>query len=195
MKKKTKSQSEIILEYFKRNPKKEIKHPEVVDWAEAEYKKLTGNKFRDPDRAIRKFHQQGILQKIEKGIYLYDPELVTNPSLEDFSEKMKREILRTGDFKCAICGKGKKEGEELHVDHIRPKDKGGKATIENGQVLCSQHNFIKKNLNQTETSKKLFINLYKLAKKEKNKKLLDFCNNVLEVFEEHEINGHILWKK
>ena len=41
------SQSDLIMEYFKKNPKREIKHPEIVDWAVAELKKQTGEIFRD----------------------------------------------------------------------------------------------------------------------------------------------------
>lgn len=41
----------------------------------------------------------------------------------------------------------------------------------------------------------MFINLYVLAKKEGNRELLNFCTKILEVFEEHNINGHIVWKK
>ncbi len=51
-------QADLIMEYFKKNPKREIKHPEIVDWVFAEYKKRTGMVFRDPDRAIRKLSQR-----------------------------------------------------------------------------------------------------------------------------------------
>ena len=83
----------------------------------------------------------------------------------------------------------------MHVDHIKPVDLGGRATIGNGQILCAQHNFIKKNLRQTETGKKIFIRLYELAKTEKDKTLRDFCADILQVYEKHSINGHIKWKK
>ena len=148
------TQAEIIMEYFKNNPKRDIKHPEIVDWAITEYENRTGKKFRDPDRQIRKFHQQGLLIKVKKGVYRYDPDLIKNKELEDFTEQQKQEILARDSYKCVICGAGKNEGLELHVDHIKPKDKGGKATIENGQTLCSIHNFRKKNYQQTETGKK-----------------------------------------
>jgi hypothetical protein len=36
------SQLDLIMEYFKKNPKRNIEHPEIVDWVVAEYKKLTG---------------------------------------------------------------------------------------------------------------------------------------------------------
>ena len=81
------------------------------------------------------------------------------------------------------------------MDHIKPKDFGGKATIENGQTLCAQHNFQKKNLKQTETGKKMFIRLYELSKKENYNNLKNFCEEILEVYQKHEINCHIKWKK
>jgi len=83
----------------------------------------------------------------------------------------------------------------LHVDHIKAKDLGGKATIENGQTLCAQHNFLKKNFKQIETGKKMFIRLYELAKVQKDKKLQKFYEEILGVFKDHNINGHIEWKK
>lgn len=41
----------------------------------------------------------------------------------------------------------------------------------------------------------MFIRLYELAKKEQNKTLQDFCADVLQTYENHDINGHIQWKK
>ena len=187
------SQSALIMEFFQQNPNRDISHPEIVDWATSEFLKRTGKIFRDPDRGIRKLHQNGYLVKVAKGIYRYDPDLVQKRELEDFTPALKKAILERGGYKCAECGKGEKEGVELHIDHIKPKDLGGKATLENGQILCSQHNFLKKNFNQTQTGKKLFINLYGLAKAENNKPLIKFCTEVLEVFEKNNINGHIEW--
>ena len=188
------SQQDLIKEYFINNPLRDIAHPEVVDWVTKKWKTKTKSVFRDPDRAIRKLHQEGFLIKVSKGIYRYDPELVKNIELENFTQSQKEEILKKDNYRCVLCGKGKKEGMELHIDHIIPKDKGGKATIENGQTLCSQHNFLKKNLNQTETAKKMFIHLYELTKTKGEKELEKFCRDILEVFEKHNINGHIEWK-
>jgi hypothetical protein len=189
------SQASIILEYFRNHPNKDISHPEVVDWATDEFRKRTGKIFRDPDRAIRKFHQAGLLVKVGKGIYRYDPENEERRHLEDFTPTQKLEILERDGYKCVICGKGEQEGVQLQVDHIKPKDLGGKATIANGQTLCAQHNFIKKNLKQTETGKKMYIRLYELAKDEGNKELLKFCTEILDVYERNGINGHIVWTK
>jgi len=188
-------QQDLIIKFFKKNPNRAIKHPEVVDWVVETYKKRTGNVFRDPDRAIRKLVQSGFLIKIAKGIYKYDPKKAHIKELPDFTPVQREAILKRDGYKCVVCGRGKKEGVELQVDHIKPKDLGGEATIENGETLCAQHNFIKKNLKQTETGKKMFIRLYELAKKEKNKELMNFCFDILETYEKHNINGHIVWKK
>jgi hypothetical protein len=195
MAKKEITQMDLVREYFIKHPKKDIPHPKVVDWVVAEWKKRKGEVFRDPDRAIRSLYQRGFLIKVEKGVYRYEPDLVKSKKQEDFTAAQKKKILEKDNYKCVMCGKGKKDGLELHIDHIIPKDKGGKATIENGQTLCSQHNFLKKNLNQTETAKKMFIHLYELTKVKGETTLNKFSTDILKVFEKYGINGHIDWKR
>lgn len=189
------SQSGLILEYFESNPKRDIAHPEIVDWATKQWFDRTGTIFRDPDRAIRKLHQEGHLIKVGKGIYRFDPDLVQNRVLEDFTPALREQIFHRDGYRCVICGKGRKEGVEIHADHIKPKDLGGKATLENGQTLCSQHNFLKKNFKQTETGKKMYIRLYEIAKQTGDEKLISFCTEILEVYEKNNMNGHIVWEK
>lgn len=195
MSKNKKSISDLLKEYFKAHPKQDLRHGPVVDWVEEKYLKLQGRKPRDTWRAIRKLHEEGFLIKVKKGVYRYDPDAVEQRKLEDFTPEQKEQILKRDGYKCVICGRGKKDGVELHVDHIRPKYLGGKSTIKNGQTLCAQHNFIKKTLKQTETGKKMFIRLYELAKKERNQELKKFCIDVLETYEKHNINDHIVWKR
>lgn len=193
--KKKKSIKDLIIEYFKTHPKKNMSHGPVVDWVEARYKRLYKKKPRDTWRSIRNLHEIGFLIKIKKGIYRYDPEAVSQRELEDFTPEQKEIILEIDDYKCVVCGRGKKDGVELQVDHIKPKYLGGKSAIENGQTLCAQHNFIKKTLKQTETGKRMFIHLYGLAKSEDNNELKQFCSDVLETYEKYDINGHIVWKR
>lgn len=187
--------SELAMDYFKRHPKKDLEHGPVVDWVEKQYLKLHNKKPRDTWRSIRNLHEIGFLIKVKKGIYRYDPDTVKQRELEDFTSEQKEAILKRDGYKCVVCGRGKKNGIELQVDHIKPKYLGGKSTIENGQILCAQHNFIKKTLKQTETGKKMFIRLYELAKNEGNQELLKFCTDVLETYEKHNINDHIVWEK
>lgn len=189
------TQSKLIMEFFENNPNRDIRHPEIVDWATAEYFKRTGKIFRDPDRQIRELHQQGFLQKIKTGVYRYDPATVKERKLEEFTHALKKQILERDNYRCVFDGKGIKEGVTLHVDHIKPKELGGKATLDNGQTICGQHNNLKKIFKQTETGKRAFIRLYELAKAEDNKELIKFCSEILEVFEKNKINSHIEWKK
>ncbi|MCL6524638.1 MAG: HNH endonuclease [Thermoflavifilum sp.] len=190
-----KSITDLIIEYFKDHPNQELPHRPVVDWVEEKYKKLYHRKPRDTWRAIRRLHQQGFLIKVKKGVYKYDPEFVTKKEIEDFTPELKEQILKRDGYKCVICGRSAMEGYELHVDHILPKDKGGKATLENGQTLCSICNFRKKNYNQTESGKKMFIRLWETAKRIGDTETKKFCEEILKTYEKFNINGHIEWKK
>jgi hypothetical protein len=189
------TQNDLLIEFFTNNPNRDIPHAEVVDWATKKWQEKTGKVFRDPDRQIRNLAQRGKLQKIKKGVYRYDPDFVTSRALEDFTKAQKEIIMKRDGYRCVICGRGLKEGIEMCVDHIKPKDFGGKAEIENGQTLCAQHNIKKKHYKQTETGKKMFIRLYELSITLGDNETKRFCEEILEVFEQNNINGHIEWKK
>jgi hypothetical protein len=192
------SQSEFIKSWFQKNPNRDIPHSESKAVIETEWERLTGRRFEDSDRTIRTLSQIGFLIKVKKGVYRYDPNLATQRVLEDFSSQDKKLILVRDGYKCVICGLGPREGRDLQVDHIKPKELGGSGEITNGQTLCAQHNFMKKISSQTETGKKMFIHLLDLAKNtedENRDQLIAFCEDVLGVFEKHGINGHIEWKK
>lgn len=189
------TQLDLIMEFFRNNSNREIKHPEVVDWVVAEYKKRTGRVFRDPDRGIRSLAQQGQLIKIAKGVYKYDLDFVKKRELDDFTPAQKEAIFKRDHYRCVVCGKGWADGVEIHADHIRPRDLDGKSEIENGQTLCAQHNFQKKNYKQTETGKRMFIRLYELAKAKGDKELQKFCAEILGVYARNKINCHIIWER
>ena len=188
MKKKKISQKDLLIEFYAKNPKRDIPHPEVVDWVTKEFRKRVGKVFRDPDRGIRKLYQDGFLMQIAKGIYHYDPEHIKNRKLEDFDSKTKKQIFERDSYKCVICGRGPKEGMEIHVDHIKPKDKGGKAILDNGQTLCSQHNFLKKNFGQTTLGKRYFLRLLKMSNQVGDKTIASFCEEVLKLFDKYQID-------
>lgn len=187
-----KSISDLVMEYFKAHLKQDLEHGPVVDWVEEQYVKLTGNKPRDTWRAIRKLHQQGKLIKVKKGVYRYDPDYIRDEGLFDFPEDVKEAIFRRDNYRCVVCGLGRKEGVEICADHIVPKDRGGTNTIENGQTLCAQHNLIKKNYSQTEAGKRYFIKMYEEALRKNDKKIIDFCKQIFDAYNKHKINKHIL---
>lgn len=184
---------DLILTYFKKHPNQELEHGPVVDWVTEQWLHEHDTPPRDPWRSIRALHQEGVLVKVRKGVYKYDPTAVVHRELEDFTPEQKEQIFKRDNYRCVICGRGRQDGIEIHADHIKPKDKGGQATIENGQTLCAEHNFKKKNYKQTETGKKMFIRLYELAKAQDDEDLMKFCAEILEVFEKNGVNGHIEW--
>ncbi|NPV12204.1 MAG: HNH endonuclease [Ignavibacteria bacterium] len=186
---------DLIMEYFIKHPNNEIPHGPVVDYVENEYLKLYNRKPRDTWREIRLVHQEGILIKVKKGIYKYDPEAVIKRELYVFPEDVKQEIFNRDNYRCVVCGRGKADGVEIHADHIKPFDKGGDNTIENGQTLCSEHNFLKKNYGQTEFGKRLFKRLYENAMKNNDERMIKFCEAILDVYDEFKINGHIEVKR
>ena len=187
------TQSALLMEFFVQNANRNIQHPEVVDWATAEWRARTGSIFRDPDRGIRKLHQEGHLIKIKKGVYRYNPHIAQKNIPENFSAAQKAKILKRDGYKCVVCGRGKKEGIELCVDHIKPRYLGGKANIVNGQTLCAPHNIFKKNFQQTEVGKRLFIRLYKRAQESESNAIKEFCIDILRVYEAHDMDSHIPW--
>jgi 5-methylcytosine-specific restriction endonuclease McrA len=186
---------ELIQEYFQQHPNTDLPHGPVVDWVTEQWR-LQGNETppRDPWRMIRRLHQEGWLIKVRKGVYRYDPESARRVELDDFTPEQKQAILERDQYRCVICGKGLADGVELHVDHIRPRHLGGRSDIENGQTLCAQCNFRKKVYRQTETGKRMFIRLLQLAEKEGDQKMVEFCREVLSVYERHGVNDHIRWE-
>jgi predicted restriction endonuclease len=187
----SKSISDLVIEYFKSHPKQDLAHGPFVDWVEEQYVGLTGKKPRDTWRAIRKLHQQGVLIKVRKGIYRYDPDNLRTEELLDFPEDVKQAIFKKDNYRCVVCGLGRENGLEICADHIIPKDKGGTNTLENGQTLCAKHNLIKKNYSQTEAGKRYFIKIYETAVKINDKKMIEFCKQVFDAYNHHKINSHI----
>jgi hypothetical protein len=169
-----------------------LQHGPVVDWVEKEYIKLGGTKPRDPWRAIRKLHQEGKLIKVSKGIYRYDPIYVQEVELLDFPPEIKEEIFRRDNYKCVVCGRGRKDGVEICADHIKPKDMGGSKAPDNGQTLCTEHNLLKKNYSQTEAGKRYFIKIYETAVAIGDERMVRFCREVFDVYDKEGINGHII---
>lgn len=52
-----------------------------------------------------------------------------------------------------------------------------------------------KTLAPPESTKKMFIRLYELAKTLGDEETMRFCEDVLETYERHHINDHIEWKR
>lgn len=186
-----KSIGDLVLEYFKSHPNEDIPHGPVVDYVEEKYLKLYGKKPRDTWRQIRKFHQEGVLIKVRKGVYRYEPGNVIKKELQDFTPEIKEAIFKRDNYRCVICGRGREDGVEICADHKIPKDKGGDNSLENGQTLCTEHNLLKKNYSQTECGKRFYIRLYEDAVRNNDKRLINFCIDIFNIYDKYKIDTHI----
>lgn len=182
---------DLIMEYFKKHLNEDLPHGPVVDYVETRYLKLYGKKPRDTWRQIRKFHQEGKLIKVRKGIYRYDPNYVKEVELFDFPSNVKEKIFKKDNYKCIVCGRGREDGIEICADHRLPKDKGGTNTAENGQTLCMEHNLMKKNYSQTEAGKRFVIKIYERAITNKDGRMIKFCQEIFDVYNKFKVNNHI----
>lgn len=65
--------------------------------------------------------------------------------------ELRYQVLKNCDGRCMCCGASAKDGVRLHVDHIKPRSRGGaELDINNCQVLCEDCNIGKSNLDDTD---------------------------------------------
>jgi hypothetical protein len=183
------TQKTVVFEYFANRPNQEIQHAEVVDWATEEWFKRTGSKLRDPDRAIRTLYSDGVLEKIRTGVYKFDPKKVAGVDKRDFTASDKKAIFARDNFKCTMCGLGKREGATLHADHVIPRDKGGTGDLSNGQTLCSACNMLKKNHGSLEFGKRFFEKILDGAIEADDARMQGFCQEILSVYAKYGIKS------
>lgn len=62
-------------------------------------------------------------------------------------------VFQRDGWKCVSCGQGSQDEAILHIDHIVPRSKGGKDSIENYQTLCHLCNIGKSNRDNTDLRK------------------------------------------
>ena len=182
---------ELILEYFHAHPNQELEHAPVVDWVTEQRVKMGCDPPRDPWRMVRQLHQEGKLVQVQKGIYMYDPDYEHEVELHDFTPAVRQAIFERDNHRCVVCNLGKEDGVEIHADHKKPKDKGGDSSFENGQVLCTKHNNLKKNYSQTEAGKRFFVHTYEMAKENQDEPMIALCESVFDAYEEFDMNGHV----
>lgn len=85
---------------------------------------------------------------------------IINPSVADKEnfyrsrawQRLRYDTLRKYKSTCCCCGRRAKDGYEMHVDHIIPLSVDWKKRLDpnNVQVLCSECNLAKSNLDSTD---------------------------------------------
>lgn len=191
--KKTKkiTQETVTKEFFKKHEGEVFQVSDATKEIKKIYKKKKGVEAEDIPRKIRQLAQRGWLQKpmenstVKSGYYFYDSTLENNKEKSEFTDKQKKEIYKLHDGKCAICGRSKKDGVRMIADHITPVNKGGKATIENGQLLCEICSNNKKDYGVYTFGTKLWENYRKMAVEQNDAKLIELCDDILKIFEKH----------
>lgn len=132
----------------------------VISWVESVFpiyrREMKGipwgflyNEFKDVDldpdeldkRIIELMQEDDVTNK--KGIYLY----VLNGNekhlnIRAFDNRERRQMYEKQEGICTIC-KEHFQIEEMHADHIVPWSRGGKTSIDNGQMLCRDCNLQK----------------------------------------------------
>lgn len=142
----------------------------VIDWIELTFPKYRnlmkglewgilynkyGNNTYDPnvlEKEITCLLQDDDITN-QKGIYEYLLSDKTNEkvlSIRAFTDNQKNTMYEKQEGICPMC---KAEGKnikwdirEMHADHKIPWCKGGHTTLENGQMLCREHNLFKSDM-------------------------------------------------
>ena len=177
----------LIKKFFHLNLNRVVTTEEVSDWVIEQYSQTKGKIPKDVGRDVRKLGGQGFIQKLGRNKYKYVPEQEQDDRPLEFSESVKRAIIRRDGYKCVFCGIGESDGVTLCVDHIRPKSRGGSNSVDNGQTLCYEHNILKKNYSQYDAGKRFFQNMNDVAKREGDDKMLKFCEEIFMVYEKYKI--------
>lgn len=105
-----------------------------------EYKRLTSYST-DGEDSIR-----GRVEYVEKLFFSTYPAIELKDKNRTFSHEQRLAIYRRGNGACQIklkCGGDRVSWGDWQADHIIPYAKGGKTTVENGQIACSTCNIAK----------------------------------------------------
>ncbi len=135
-----------ILEWFmdfeaKRRTQEEATEDQVApEWMAYKEKISHSTDSEDSIRWRMEFMLRNLLERF--------PSLSLKDNQRDFTHVQKLTIFRRDKGLCQLklkCNGEKMEWDNWHCDHIVPWSKGGKTTVENGQVSCSTCNLSKNN--------------------------------------------------
>jgi 5-methylcytosine-specific restriction enzyme A len=94
----------------------------------------------------------------------------------------RRVLIRRGRFRCVLCGvTHRNRFDRFHIDHILPVARGGKALLENLQVLCVSCNLQKSShlLSPESYAKGYVIPIYVESERKIQEEILEKIENEL----------------
>ena len=150
-------QDESQILYYKKRikemPVKVLKKHGIVDHS-GDLVTLNTKRLNFEQKAHVKMLCEQKLQEyiVKRGLSIWDYRLLDSSPVPD---NLYYKVLKDSYGRCALCGATKKE-RPLHVDHIKPRSKGGQTVYENLQVLCSKCNQAKSNKDDTDFRNELF---------------------------------------
>ena len=107
----------------------------------------TGKLTLEQKAKIKMICEQKLQEYVAKrGLSIWDYRLLDKDPIPD---SLYYRVLKESGGRCALCGTTK-DDRPLHVDHIKPRSKGGKTEYGNLQVLCSQCYLTKGNKDETD---------------------------------------------
>jgi len=150
---------QLLIGYFKeRGVKLETR---AVNGLMAQFESLVGRQFLP----IGTSRMNQIIDVIEKGGFIPKQEPAPQPSKKQQRRKawagfyytrewreLRYQVLKESSGCCGLCGALPRKGHPLHVDHILPRSKFPKLSLEktNLQVLCEDCNLGKSNKDETD---------------------------------------------
>lgn len=102
-----------------------------------------------------------------------------------FTKIQRRQILERDGNRCVFCGRGDKESR-LYVGYIMPPQKPESETnIDNGQVLCGEHNASVSRHGTLGAAVYMFADLSKKSTSLGDSKLKNFCKEISQSYNRH----------
>lgn len=166
------SQADFIFSYFHDHPNEDLTTTSVVDWATEEWYRLNSTRFKDPDRAIRKLAELGLVEQLGKGLYRYTPNYIV--PIED-RPKPKRTGPTTAEKmrRCAACGLGEVTGTAVEPVQIS-------ASTPATMLLCRRHADLFRRTGALDLCTNFFAALANEAHGRGDQDLVKFCHRVVE---------------
>jgi ATP adenylyltransferase len=144
---KDESQLEYYMQITKAMPGKVLGRHRVVNYE-------SGNFYLNVE-SVSPSERSDLIQLCEEKIIEYENargRLIwqhRSPDQKYIPGSLRYQILKQAKFRCELCGISA-EQKALDVDHITPRNKGGKTVLENLQALCFTCNAQKRDLDATD---------------------------------------------